>query len=137
MTKRFFFAISVCSTDFASVSKTISCSLHPNRSNRFNAKGVFKEEFIKCIREREGDNEKEEEEDLESIAGGDGELGGGEEGEAHGLFSFVVDLRGLVAGEPSKEVLELSLLHVRGQTRDEDGPNLETEKAKKDESRDF
>lgn len=49
---------------------------------------------------------------------------GGEEREAHGLVALEVDLRGLEPREPAQQVVELPLLDVDGEPRDEDGADL-------------
>lgn len=49
---------------------------------------------------------------------------GGEEREPHGLVALEVDLGGLEPGEPAEQVVELPLLDVGGEPRDEDGADL-------------
>ncbi|BAT04551.1 Os08g0249300, partial [Oryza sativa Japonica Group] len=56
--------------------------------------------------------------------GGDGVVRGGEEREPHGLVALEVDLGGLEPGEPAEQVVELPLLDVGGEPRDEDGADL-------------
>lgn len=55
---------------------------------------------------------------------GDGVVCVGEEREPHGLVSLEVDLGGLEAREPAQQVLQLPLLNVDGEARDEDGADL-------------
>ena len=62
--------------------------------------------------------------DLQRGLGGDGLVRGGEEREAHGLVALEVDLGSLEPREPAQQVVELPLLDVEGEPRDEDGADL-------------
>jgi hypothetical protein len=61
---------------------------------------------------------------LQRGLGGDGVLRGGEEREPHGLIALKVDLGGLEARKPAQQIVQLPLLHVGGEPRDEDGADL-------------
>lgn len=49
---------------------------------------------------------------------------GGEERESHRLVALEVDLGGLESREPAQQVVQLPLLDVGGEPRDEDGADL-------------
>jgi hypothetical protein len=70
------------------------------------------------------DARKNKKTNLQRGLGGDGVLRGGEEREPHGLVALKVDLRSLEARKPAQQVVQLPLLHVGGEPRDEDGADL-------------